>query len=85
MLFDVCRELGRTFDHAVDHCLAIELGQLGGHHMGRTTSFHSQRGDCAGLRLHDRPFNSVETGENRLDPTSHGFITGLFIGACFPS
>lgn len=27
MLFDVYRKLGRTFDHVVDHCLAIELGQ----------------------------------------------------------
>ena len=45
-----------------------------GHHIGRVARLHTQSSDRTRWRLHDRPFNRRQPGQDGLDFLSRNFI-----------
>jgi hypothetical protein len=54
------------------------MGASLGQYIGGMAGFDAEPRDCAGRRLHDRPFDRGETGEGRLDLFRKSFATDFF-------
>jgi hypothetical protein len=50
-----------------------------GQHIGGMARFHAQSRERARWRLHDRPFDQVETSEDRLDPSRESAASDFFV------